>query len=1157
MSVRTDQVQLLVTINGDAAKNQLNELKKKAAETKDELDGMKKNTAEWKKKKEELKGLTDEMTKLKQSVGLNSLSLKELRNELKKLNAMKGSLTPFSDEFKQVEAQIRKVESRIYDVKNGVQGFSSTWSKMKDEVKQFGMLAVGYLGFEFLSSQIKNIISNSGKLSDQLADIRRVTGMTDEEVRNLNKSLTQLNTRTSTSSLREIAIIAGKLGVASQDIFEFTKAVDQLVVALGDELGDADTITTQLGKILNVFDGKVTAEGLTGLGNAFVELANAGVASGGWLADFAQRVSGIAKAANIGIGEILGLGAALEEMGGRTESSATAIQKLINNINSDVPKAARAAGIELKEFQKLLSEKPQEALLRYAEGLVKNKSAFSEIVLSFKDAGEEGARVVETLLKIGQNADMVRQKMDMGATSLKNNTAITEAFNLKNETLGATLDKLGKAFNRLFINSGITSGLQNLATGMLNLLTPSQSVVETFEKKKEAFDSLQASTIPLIEKIEKLQSKTNLSKEEQAALKTAIEQVGLVIPGAVTQFDKLGNAIGLSTDKAREFLKQQKAILAVENRDAIKETETRIQAIQKEMDYNVRWADSVKKEGERLASNEKKTAEDRTRILNNYNKTAREILARNRDLEGELLGTKGKLKLLKGEPLVEPDQKTESTGSEGAATTSLTGTDEARKKAIEKARRDYEALMKEIDRMLKMADGNKITKIIEDANKKAEELTDRLRQDVLGGNLTREDLQNGMKKIEELRGSLIKEGIKKLNDSAKEMEAKLVIPVIPELEANNEDGKRQIENAINRYMLSLRDDFAKARRMFISSGPFDLERFKKHKEMLEAMKAIELDNVALTEEEKLMIEEEFNQQRIDAWESTVDHWHRLGEMVVSGWRSINNILSNIDRQRLQREERNAERQKKKFQEQLDSKLISQEQYNLQISKLEDDMEAKRRKAARDQAKRDKAANIFEATINTAAAVAKVIWNPVLAAIVGALGALQIGVIATTPLPELRRGKWFKSGAKHEQGGIPVEIEVGEAVMTSNTMLDPNQYTVSGTPAQITSALNSLGGGEAWASGAVVQQTPWIRNAAPSINPNMPRIMTQNNSPVNEAQQNNVVNVDLQGLVNEMQEFRRDVNNWARNIKADIIIEEFREKESIYDAARDASRILPV
>ncbi len=124
------------------------------------------------------------------------------------------------------------------------------------------------------------MVTGAGKLSDQLADLRRVTGLTADQANQLNESLLKIDSRTSADGLREIAIIAGKLGVAKEDILGFTEAVNKLVVALGDELGDADQITTQLGKILNVFDGEITGDNISKLGNAIVDLANKGVATG-------------------------------------------------------------------------------------------------------------------------------------------------------------------------------------------------------------------------------------------------------------------------------------------------------------------------------------------------------------------------------------------------------------------------------------------------------------------------------------------------------------------------------------------------------------------------------------------------------------------------------------------------------------------------------------------------------------------------------------------------------------------------------------------------------------------------------------------------------------------------------------------------------------
>ncbi|MBN8833744.1 MAG: phage tail tape measure protein [Sphingobacteriales bacterium 39-19] len=480
MSVKTDVINLQINVNSNQAQNHLNELRKKADSIRLSMDGLKKSTQEYKDKAKELAAVTSQMDELKRSIGLTALSQKELERELTKLQRLKGSVAPFSKEYKELASQIDKVNDRLYEVRNNVTGFSKIFSKVKDEVKQFGALAVAYLGFQFVSDQFKNIINGAGKTSDQLADLRRVSGLTADEVNKLNKSLSGLDTRTSTGSLRDIAIIAGKLGVAKNDVLGFTAAVDKLVVALGDELGDADQITTQLGKILNVFDGKVNGDNITKLGNAFVVMANAGVASGGYIADFTQRVAAVSKAANLGLGDVVGFAAGLEEMGLKAESSGTAFQKVLGDMANDLPKAARLAGAKTKEeigaFINLFNNSPEQALVKFAEGLAKNKSGFAEMTASMKDAGEEGVRVITLLSTLGQNGDFFRNKLKMAGDSLKDNAAITEAFALKNENLGASLDKLGKEFNRFTNSPALKNFLIGAVDGIRNFIQALKSV---------------------------------------------------------------------------------------------------------------------------------------------------------------------------------------------------------------------------------------------------------------------------------------------------------------------------------------------------------------------------------------------------------------------------------------------------------------------------------------------------------------------------------------------------------------------------------------------------------------------------------------------------------------------------------------------------------
>jgi TP901 family phage tail tape measure protein len=391
-------------------------------------------------------------------------SLKNINQVARTLRRELDSLVVGTEAWNAKMREWQQYDRTLRSIQNEVRGVGGAFGWLKTEIGKLGALAVGYLGFQFITSQFHNIILANAKLSDSLAEVRRTVGLTEDEVMSLNKSFKEIDTRTSVEQLRNIAITAGKLGVAKQDVLGFVEATDKLVVTLGDELGNADQITTQLGKILNVFDGTVNGDNISRLGNAMIVMANAGVASGDFLAEFAQRVSGIAKTAGVSLGAVLGLGAGLQELGGRAESSSTAIVRLLTDIAGDLPKAARIAKTPLEEFQKLFGATPERALIKFAVGLTQNKTAFNEVAASLKEAGEEGARVISTLTAIGQRSEFMQGKIDLANESLKGMGAINEGFALKNNTFGASVDKLGKKFSELSANKGLTSALQGFVS---------------------------------------------------------------------------------------------------------------------------------------------------------------------------------------------------------------------------------------------------------------------------------------------------------------------------------------------------------------------------------------------------------------------------------------------------------------------------------------------------------------------------------------------------------------------------------------------------------------------------------------------------------------------------------------------------------------------
>lgn len=110
---------------------------------------------------------------------------------------------------------------------------------------------------------------------------------------------------------------------------------------------------------------------------------------------------------------------------------------------------------------------------------------------------------------------------------------------------------------------------------------------------------------------------------------------------------------------------------------------------------------------------------------------------------------------------------------------------------------------------------------------------------------------------------------------------------------------------------------------------------------------------------------------------------------------------------------------------INKSTMAKEEKEAAISALENKANAEQKKLQKEQAKRNKALALFNSIVGTATAIVNALqlaWplNLVMAILYGALGAAQIGVIASQPLP-MAKGGLVKSGS----GGIQTEIGEGK------------------------------------------------------------------------------------------------------------------------------------
>ena len=267
---------------------------------------------------------------------------------------------------------------------------------------------------ESITGYLSGIVTGNAKMSDSISQLKIYMHSTTEEAQKLYSSLKKIDTRTGNSELLDIATLVAKKGIAKEQIAGVTQALDQLFVVLGKEVGDPHEAVASLVKLVNVYseDHHVTAENIGNIGAAIAKLTSSGVATGSFLINFAERMAGVRGITGITIQSVLGMGAALEELGQKSESASTAAQKLIIQMFLKPQLYAKASGIELTKFTQMLAKDPVEALIQVAGQLKKTSKAPQELIDAFKEMDISGARVYGVLGDIAGNADYMRKRLN-------------------------------------------------------------------------------------------------------------------------------------------------------------------------------------------------------------------------------------------------------------------------------------------------------------------------------------------------------------------------------------------------------------------------------------------------------------------------------------------------------------------------------------------------------------------------------------------------------------------------------------------------------------------------------------------------------------------------------------------------------------------------
>lgn len=459
MSLKIDRVQLEIIVQQDQARQQMIELEGQMRSANRELKNIKKqfgeNSAEYRAQQDVIRKLKQQYDDLFNEIGIGHLSLKELTNRQRELNAILRNLDPSLPEWKQYNQQLKEVNARIKELRGTATETGLSIGKLADGFNRYAAIGASAIAtLTGMTLTMRKCVDEYATMEEAESQVIKYTGMTTEEVKQLNEEFKAMDTRTPREELNRLAGEAGKLGITGvQQVREFVQAADMINVALGEDLGE-DAVN-QIGKLSQMFgdESRSLKENMLAIGSAVNQVAQSTSASEPYLVSFTARMGGVGKQAKMSVTDIMGFASALDQNMLRSEMASTALSGLIMRIFQEPAKYAKLAGMDVEEFTQLVKTDVNEAVMSFLSALNRmgGMAQMAPVLKEMQLSGAEAASVISTL---AGNVGLVRKEQENANRAFAEGTSIVNEYGVQNNTVQARLEKLQNDFKNVRVELG-------------------------------------------------------------------------------------------------------------------------------------------------------------------------------------------------------------------------------------------------------------------------------------------------------------------------------------------------------------------------------------------------------------------------------------------------------------------------------------------------------------------------------------------------------------------------------------------------------------------------------------------------------------------------------------------------------------------------------
>lgn len=457
MATKTD-LRVVLGVDGEqkftaTMKNLEKQQKAIRAETKNASAALGDNASAYEKNRVKAESLTKQIETQQKKVQ----TLKEAYEKAVEKKGEDSNVTlDLKAKYESAEAALHNMESSLAKTNKALIEHTEKADKATKALNDFGdraekvgdkMQSVGSKMTKYLTTSILGAGAAVSKAAidyeDAFAGVRKTVDGSEEDFAKLNEQILDMSTNlpTSATEIAGVAEAAGQLGIAVEDIGNFTEVMTEL--GMSTNLS-AEEAASSLAKFANVT--KMSTDDYENLGSAIVDLGNNYATTEADIVEMATRLAATGEIVGYTQPQMLAIATALSSVGIEAEAGGSAFSKLSKQValavaqgGESLKKWADVAGVSADEFKQAYEKDALGALSMFIDGLNDTSRLGKSSIEILNDMGITEVRMSNAVLALSASGGILNDTLDTANAAWEDNSALQTEVSKRLETTGSKL----------------------------------------------------------------------------------------------------------------------------------------------------------------------------------------------------------------------------------------------------------------------------------------------------------------------------------------------------------------------------------------------------------------------------------------------------------------------------------------------------------------------------------------------------------------------------------------------------------------------------------------------------------------------------------------------------------------------------------------------